>query len=233
MHISIVIPTFQEADTIEPCLVSLACQTEPFDVFVADGASTDGTRPHLTRLSSILPYPFDWGMAPERGRGLQCNWGADRTVGETLLFLHADTRLPPNALADLRVALARAEVVGGRFDLGFDTNRWPYPLMARVINIRTRLVRRFTGDMGIFVRRSVFDKLDGFPAQPLMEDLEFSARLFEVGEVAALKTQVVTAARRWQKRGVWRTIALMQLLRGAYALGVSPERLADWYRPVR
>ncbi|WP_218080266.1 TIGR04283 family arsenosugar biosynthesis glycosyltransferase [Anthocerotibacter panamensis] len=229
--IAIVIPTYQECRSIVPCLRALAEQEGAFEVFIADGGSTDGTLEQVVGVR--VSYPLAWGVAPERGRSAQMNWGAQQTTADILLFLHADTRLAPGALALLQTTLQQDGWVGGRFDVRLDSEQWPYLFIAWAINQRSRLARRFTGDMGIFVRRTLFEKLGGFPPQPLMEDLEFSAQLYRMGAVACLALPVTTSARRWHKGGLLRTFLLMQVLRTAYALGVDPETLHRWYHDIR
>ncbi|MBD2102943.1 TIGR04283 family arsenosugar biosynthesis glycosyltransferase [Leptolyngbya sp. FACHB-261] len=231
--ISIVIPTYEEALSLPVTLKSLSQQALPFEVFVADGGSSDGTLEVAQQLTSVLPFSLQAGISPERGRAAQMNWGAAQTRAEILLFLHADTHLPQRALERLRGALRDPGVVGGRFALALDAQDWPYPLIAWSSNWRTRLTGICTGDMAIFVRRSVFEQLGGYPQQPLMEDLELSRRLRKLGRLTWLDLPVVTSARRWQQYGPWRTIALMQTLRYAYWVGVEPEQLARWYRQVR
>jgi len=228
--LSIIVPTYQEAGGIATCLTALNAQAGPFEVFVVDGGSKDGTLD--TVRDATVNYPLAWGVAPQRGRSAQMNWGAAQTGGEVLLFLHADSCLPVGGLALLQETM-RGDWVGGRFDVQLDDPTWPYPWMGRLINWRSRLARRCTGDMGIFVRRSVFTDLGGFPDQPLMEDLEFSARLYRLGTMAHLALPLQTSARRWQKSGILKTFWLMQTLRVAYALGTPPATLQRWYRDVR
>jgi len=227
LKISLVIPTYQERSVIATCLCALEEQAGDFEVFVADGGSSDGTLAAVAQC--VVPYPLRWGVAPVRGRSAQMNWGAAQTTGEVLLFLHADSVLSPGALRLIGETVA----LGGRFDLRLDCPDWPYPLIAWTINQRTRLTQCFTGDMGIFVQRAIFEQLGGFPNQALMEDLEFSRRLYHLGKVACLTLPITTSSRRWQKGGIVKTILLMQLLRTAYALGVSPNILQRWYRAVR
>ncbi len=231
--ISIVIPTYQEALSLPGALRALVVQSGPFEVWVADGGSTDGTLNIAHQLAKGLAIQLQGGQAPQRGRAAQMNWGAAQTQGEILLFLHADTHLPRGALTAIRAALAEATVIGGRFALALDVRQWPYPLIAWGSNWRTRLTGICTGDMAIFVRRSGFEAVGGYPDQPLMEDLELSRRLKPLGRLAWLDLPVLTSARRWQRNGPWRTVALMQALRLSYWAGVSPAALARWYRQVR
>ena len=168
-------------------------------------------------------------LRSERGRGRQMNAGARAAGGDALLFLHADTRLPEGAAEAIAAALADPSVVGGRFDVQFANPRWPFRMIAFMMNRRSRLTGIATGDQGIFVRRSAFDSLGGYPDIPLMEDIDFSARLKRRGRLACLPLRVTTSARKWEREGVLRTIALMSTLRLLYWLGVSPTHLHRWY----
>ena len=156
------------------------------------------------------------------------NAGAAASRAPRLLFLHADTRLPADA--DARVARALARAPWGRFDVRIDgRSRW-LPLVAALMNLRSRLTGIATGDQAIFVRRDAFDRIGGFPDQPLMEDVEISRRLRAIGRPACLRARVVTSGRRWDAHGAWRTIRLMWRLRWRYWRGESPQSLAEAYR---
>jgi rSAM/selenodomain-associated transferase 2 len=157
------------------------------------------------------------------------NAGARAAAGDVLLFLHADTRLPDGAGAAIARALADPAVVGGRFDIRFDSPRWPFRMIAALMNRRSRLTRISTGDQGLFVRRAAFEALGGFPDIPLMEDVEITRRLKRAGRIACLSERVTTSARKWERDGVARTIALMWALRLLYVCGVAPARLHRWY----
>jgi rSAM/selenodomain-associated transferase 2 len=189
---------------------------------VVDGGSTDGTRAiAASRADAVLDSP--------RGRARQMNVGAAAATGDVLLFLHGDTWLPEGFGAAV-VEAVHGGAVGGRFDV---TLRGPHaflPVVAALINLRSRLSGISTGDQALFVRRDVFDALGGFPEIPLMEDVAFSRSLKRAGKIAALRERVGTSGRRWEERGVARTIVLMWGLRFAYALGVPPDRLARRYR---
>ncbi len=232
-RIAIIIPTLQEESTIQICLQHLQDQPLPFEVFVADGGSTDRTLELPAELAAELSYALSWGRSPQQGRSAQMNWGARQTQAEILLFLHADSRLPPQGLDQIRQVLQDPQVVGGRFRVRLDSDRWPYPLISWGINTRSRITGYFTGDMGIFIRRSTFETLGGYPDQPLMEDLEIAGRMRSLGQVAFLRDPMITSSRRWQQGGPWRTVALMQILRASYRWGVKPEHLAQWYRMIR
>ena len=149
------------------------------------------------------------------------NAGARAASGEVLLFLHADTRLPPGAETLVFSS------VWGRFDVEIDGRHPLLKMVAWAMNLRSRMTGIATGDQAIFVRREAFA---GFPEIPLMEDVAFSAAMKRRARPACLRARVLTSGRRWEARGVWRTIFLMWRLRLLYALGARPEDLARRYR---
>jgi rSAM/selenodomain-associated transferase 2 len=202
------------------------------EVIVADGGSTDAT-------AALAATHADHVVAAPRGRARQMNAGAARAHGEVLLFLHADTRLPPGAEGRVLQALA-AGAHWGRFDVRIepeagagDRGRWTFLVIAALINLRSRLSGIATGDQAIFVRTSLFQQLGGYADQPLMEDIELCRRLKALpaaGAPACLRERVATSGRRWQRHGVWRTIVLMWWLRWRYWRGESADALARLYR---
>lgn len=223
MKLSIVMPVLNEARHIADILQPLqALRRNGTEVIVADGGSTDAT--------SALAAPLaDRMIAAPRGRALQMNAGARAARGDVLLFLHADTRLPGNA-PDL-IAHALREHAWGRFDVNIEgRSRW-LPVIAMMMNLRSRLTGICTGDQALFVTRAAFAAAGGFPEQPLMEDIELSKRLKRIGKPACLRDSVATSGRRWDRDGAWRTILLMWRLRFDYWRGEPASRLARRYYP--
>lgn len=225
MRISVVCPVLNEAKTIAAALAALL-PLKPTEVIVVDGGSSDSTQ-EICRGFGVSV------MAAPRGRAAQMNYGAARAAGDVLLFLHADTRLPLTAFSDIRAALADPRCVGGRFDVRLDGDRLMLRVVGTMISLRSRLSKVGTGDQAIFVRRTVFDELGGFPEIPLMEDVAFCRTLKRAGVVACLRSKVITSARRWELNGVWRTILRMWVLRAGYFLGVPPRRLKQFYDDAR
>lgn len=223
--ISVIIPTLNEELTIGPALKSVL-RLEPDEIFIVDGGSLDRTREVADSMGVRV-------FSSERGRARQMNAGAQLARGEVLLFLHADTRLPDSALADIRAAMQNHNIAGGRFDLELDSAGGMFKLIGFMISLRSRLSKIATGDQAIFVRREVFATLGGYPDIPLMEDVALSRAIKRAGEVACLKSRVITSARRWQTEGVWRTIFRMWALKSLYLAGVSPFRLKRFYGDAR
>jgi rSAM/selenodomain-associated transferase 2 len=155
------------------------------------------------------------------------NSGAAAARGQMLLFLHADTRLPENAFSLVEQALRQH--VWGRFDVSITGRSLWLPVIAAMMNLRSRLTGIATGDQAIFVSRAAFDKAGGYLDQPLMEDIEFSKRLKRLGPPACLRARVTTSGRRWDMHGAWRTILLMWQLRFDYWRGVPAARLVSRY----
>ncbi len=216
-------PTLNEAGNLERLLPDLRERCSDAEVILADGGSEDATRDVTARFPDVEL------VAGPRGRARQMNAGARRASGETLLFLHADTRLPDGALPTIAAALDDARVVGGRFDVSFDSPRAVFRMIAFFMNLRSRWSGISTGDQAIFVRRSVFEAMGGYPDIALMEDIELCRRLKRRGGLAAIRARVTTSARKWEREGAIRTMALMWLLRFLYMAGVSPARLHGWY----
>ena len=221
--LSVIIPALNEATNLRRLLPGVTAACPQAEIIVADGGSTDGT------LDVLRAFPAVRTIKAPRGRARQMNAGAALATGQVLLFLHADTVLPPGAQAALLEALQEPGVVGGRFDVRFDNPRAAFRMVAGLMNLRSRLSGIATGDQAIFVRKETFDRMGGYADIPLMEDVEFTRRLKRQGRPACLRLRVTTAARKWEHEGVVRTILLMWLMRFLYATGMSPARLHRYY----
>jgi len=221
MKLSVILPVLDEAGGIVEALTALApLRARGVEVVVADGGSGDATVALARPLADIV-------VAAPRGRGSQMNAGAAAAHGDVLLFLHADTRLPPEADALIRGGLARTGRAWGRFDVRIAGAHRLFRVIAAAMNLRSRLTGIATGDQAIFATRPAFGP--GFPDIPLMEDIAITRRLKRIGPPLCLAGPVVTSGRRWEKHGVTRTILLMWWLRFAYLLGADPARLARSY----
>jgi rSAM/selenodomain-associated transferase 2 len=223
-RLSVVVPALNEAEGIAGTLLSLQeLRARGHEVLVVDGGSTDGTAAVAAPLAERV-------LAAPRGRARQQNAGAAAASGDVLLFLHADTRLPPDADRWVLEGLRRSGRGWGRFDVRLSGRHPLLRLTGWLIALRSRLTGIATGDQAIFVRREWFERAGGFPDIPLMEDVALSRALRHMGPPLCLRARVVTSSRRWEARGIVRTILLMWRLRIAYTLGADPHRLAERYR---
>ena len=219
---TIVIPALNESAGIEATLAPLqAMRRRGVELVLVDGGSSDDTVARAQPLVDALLH------AP-RGRALQMNAGAAQARARLTIFLHADTLLPPEGDMLVRAAIAGG-ACWGRFDVAIVGRAPLLRVVAALMNLRSRLSGIATGDQAIFVTREAFLAVGGFPAQPLMEDVELSRKLRAIAPPACLRAKVATSGRRWERRGVMRTILLMWWLRWRYWRGESAARLAeDW-----
>lgn len=222
----IVIPVLNEESQLPSCLLAL----EPYRrrgarIVVVDGGSGDASRDIAERHADIV-------LRGPKGRAAQMNAGAAACPAETYLFLHADSRLPANADTDIRRGLMSGRA-WGRFDVSIHGRHALLPMVARLMNLRSRLTSIATGDQAIFVRHEMFMAVKGFPDLPLMEDIALSTTLRRHSRPVCLRAVVQTSGRRWDKDGFLRTLCLMWRLRLAYRLGVSPSKLAPMYGDTR
>ena len=223
IRLSIILPVLDESAAIGATLESLApLRAAGHELLVVDGGSQDNTVALCQRAGCQV-------LGSTRGRARQMNAGAARAQGEVLVFLHADSQLPAHADTLIGLALQQG-ALWGRFDVRIEGPSSLLPVIAALMNLRSRWSGIATGDQAMFVRRSVFESLGGFADQPLMEDIELSRRLKRLGRPACLRQRVITSGRRWDRHGLWRTIVLMWRLRLRYWLGASAQQLAKAYR---
>lgn len=222
--VSVIIPALDEGAVIESTLQSLQpVRAAGGELIVVDGGSRDDTvvraRPCVDRLLSAAP-----------GRAVQMNAGAAVAAGDVLWFVHADTRADPAVARDLSQLVSDPAFVWGRFGVRLAGERRLFRLVARLMNLRSRLSGIATGDQGICVRRWAFEAVGGFPEIPLMEDIALSRSLRGLAWPRCLPTRLTTSSRRWERDGAWRTIWLMWRLRWSYWRGGDPADLARRYR---
>ncbi len=221
-RLTIIIPSLNESEVIGSLLESLqSLRQAGHEVIVVDGGSDDATvqiaQPLVDQLLNSPP-----------GRAGQMNVGAAAASGDVLWFLHADTQLPIDASKAVISGIVSGSI-WGRFDVRLSGQQYLLKVVAFMMNLRSRWSGIATGDQGVFVNRTVFNDVDGFPDISLMEDIVLSKRLKRVGKPLCLHLKIVTSSRRWEAHGILRTILLMWKLRLAFALGVSPKRLSQWY----
>ena len=222
MKLSIIIPVLNEADEITACLAALQpLRRNGHEVIVVDGGSTDDT------LALAEPL-CDRCLVAERGRAAQMNAGAAQASGDILLFLHADTRLP-DEVEQVLIRNADEGWLWGRFDVRLSGRHLLLRVVEFMMNLRSRLTGIATGDQALFVSRDLFDRVGGFPAIPLMEDIALSKVLKQLRTPHCLRHRVATSSRRWEEKGILRTMITMWWLRLLYFLGASPVKLARRY----
>lgn len=228
MRVAVIIPALNEAAGIAAALDALRpLRTDGTFVVVSDGGSADSTVALATpRCDAVVAGPS--------GRARQMNAGARRASdADAFLFLHADTMLPPGAIAAVIDALRAGRHAWGHFDITIaGRSRW-LPVVAALMNVRSRLSGIATGDQALFVTREAFDTCGGFPEWPLMEDIGICRALKRLSPPAALRLKVTTAGRRWDAHGPLSTIAFMWWLRLRFFCGADPARLARSYAAVR
>lgn len=227
MRLSIIVPVLNEAETIARCLAHLGpLRARGAEVIVVDGGSHDAT------LAQAAPGA-DRVFAAQRGRASQMQAGAAQASGDVLLFLHADTRLPGGADRLVEAALRSTRRAWGRFDVTI-AGRHPFlPVVAALMNLRSRLTGIATGDQAIFATREAFRAVGGYAEIPLMEDIVLSRDLKRISRPVCLAERVTTSGRRWDEHGCLRTIVAMWRLRLAFYFGANPGdlALAYGYRP--
>jgi uncharacterized protein len=223
--ISVIIPTYNEADNIEPTVARIN-SAKRVEIIVADGGSSDETAQRAAALGARI-------VRAPRGRARQMNAGARAASGSILVFLHADTRLPHEFAEAVRGRLAEDGVVAGAFEFSVDGASLGLRLVERLVNWRSRRLQMPYGDQAIFMEASTFDELGGFKELPIMEDFDLVRRLKRQGRIAILPLQAVTSGRRWKELGVFRTTIMNQLVIAGYHLGIPAESLARFYRRRR
>jgi len=222
-QLSIIIPVVNEADQIASKLLALQPLRNRCQLVLVDGGSDDNS-------AKIAKPLVDQVLHSPRGRARQMNCGAAGAQAGVLLFLHADTRLPDNAI-NLILQAVTDGYQWGRFDVSFDSSQPVFKLIAFMMNWRSRLTGIATGDQALFMTRQAFQAVVGFPNISLMEDIAVSTRLKKLGRPCCLTANVVTSARRWQQHGILKTILLMWWLRLRYFFGTDPSDLvARYYR---
>lgn len=220
--ISIIIPTLNEAASIETTMKSVQAATG-VEIIVADGESSDGTGEMAKGLGARL-------LTITGGRAQQVNRGAQEASSNVLLFLHGDTRLPVGFDKHVLHLLSELGTVAGAFALNIDGPEIGLRIIEKLANFRSRFFQMPYGDQAIFLKASLFYSIGGFPEIPIMEDFVFMQRVRKEGRVVIAPVAVTTSSRRWKELGIIKTTFINQIVLLAYFLGWSPERLARWYR---
>ena len=222
-HISIILPVLNEQTSISGGLSRLQpLRQQDCELIIVDGGSRDQTMALAGPLADRV-------IASPKGRAAQMNAGAALAQSPLLWFLHADCLPPPDAAGIIRAALNDPARHWGRFDVRLSGCHPLLRMVETLMNLRSRLTGIATGDQGIFVRRELFERVGGYPALALMEDIALSRLLKRHGWPVCLRQRLQTSSRRWERDGILRTILLMWRLRLAYFLGVDPNHLARLY----
>lgn len=229
--VSIVIPTYNESTCILAVLDGLRHVRGNFEVLVADGSSTDRTPEIVREIAATYPLPLRL-VESIRYRATQLNEAARQSCGDVFLFLHADMLVPPETIESVEQSLRDAFVVGGNFQIVFEGDTFVESFFTWCYRVR-RPFGIYYGDSGVFVRRSVFERLGGFKPIPIMDDYEFIRRLECAGRTVCLNPPMLVSDRRWRVQGLVRTLASWVWIQTLYSLGVPAEHLARWYGPVR
>ncbi len=220
--ISVIIPTLNEEENIQSLLKYLKQLDNRLQLIVVDANSEDNTVAATQKLSQVV--------RSSRGRGVQMNKGANIAKGDILWFLHADCRPHPDSIQAMKRAFADENIVGGGFEYNLNHPGFRFRLVEFLSNRKNRMLQWLFGDMGIFIRREIFEQMGGYQEIPLMEDMDFSKRLKKHGKIAILPQRMNTSARRWIEEGYIFNSIRSWALQSAWTLGVSPYTLKKWYR---
>jgi len=223
-YISIIIPTLNEEDIIEATIYR--AQNRDAEIIVVDGGSTDRTIVRAERTGACV-------VTASRGRANQQNRGAELAEGRVLLFLHADTHLPDDYMGHVFETMMDPMVATGAFRFQTDLKGPLIKAVEFMTNIRSTCFKMPYGDQGLFIRKSLFESIGGFPDIPIMEDFELMRRIKKKGKVMTLSAAVIISGRRWLSLGVFKTTIVNQIIIAAYLLGVSPASIAFWYQNKR
>ncbi|HKK15708.1 MAG TPA: TIGR04283 family arsenosugar biosynthesis glycosyltransferase [Gammaproteobacteria bacterium] len=223
MKISIIVPVLNERERLGKLLDILQkTRSLGHEVVIVDGGSDDGSMDLSSgRVNICVTHPG--------GRAIQMNAGAALASGDILLFLHADTVLPEHFLSAVLTACNDGRERWGFFQVRLSGEKWLFRIIETCMNLRSRLTSIATGDQCVFVTRQLFQQTGGYEEIPLMEDISLCGKLNAVSRPVILNETVTTSSRRWQQRGIIKTIITMWILRLAYSLGVNPARLARLY----
>ncbi|MBL7055350.1 TIGR04283 family arsenosugar biosynthesis glycosyltransferase [Candidatus Woesearchaeota archaeon] len=224
--ISIVIPVYNESKIILECLDSIYSQNENYEIIIVDS----GKDKTLKKINSIKNKKIKY-FRSSKGRSLQMNLGSRYSEGDVLLFLHADSVLPVNALEEIEKSIREGHVGGGFFQQ-FKENNFLLKLVSFRSNFRSSFFKIFFGDQAIFVKKEVFEKLGGFKQIPIMEDLDFSKRMKKLGKLKTIKNKITISRRKYLEKGIIRLSFVYFILMIMYHLGFSYEKIKKVYEKV-
>ncbi len=225
MKVSIIIPVLNEEAAIRQNLPKLQwARAQGHEIIMVDGGSQDKSTQAAAQLVDQIVFS-------SQGRAKQMNLGSKAAIGDVYLFLHVDTILPEKGLSIICEHLNSGVYQWGRFDVCLSGAHPLFRVIEQMMNWRSRVSGIATGDQAIFIARELFEKVNGYSEIPLMEDIDISRRLKRYSRPFCLKQNVTTSSRRWEIKGIWKTVWLMWRLRWAYWLGADPAYLAKKYYP--
>ena len=225
LKVSIIIPTFNEESCLGHTLEHIQ-QLSPYEVIISDGGSNDKTFEIAKNFTEKL-------VTGPTGRAVQMNTGARIATGDIFLFLHADSRIDPNSYEKMLFFMTHSEKIGGAFSLHIDSEKRNLRLIAWLANIRSKYLGMTYGDQAFFVRKPIFQNMNGFSEFPICEDIDFFKRLRKLGSVILLNEKVFTSPRRWNKEGVWFTTFRNILIAILFELRFPLSTLTKWYQIIR
>jgi rSAM/selenodomain-associated transferase 2 len=223
---SFIIPVWNEEAIISGMIEHVwdICASGSAEIIVVDGDPAGRT------IKAVRHMGVKTAIS-EKGRGNQMNLGASLAAGEILIFLHADTLLPPDALELIEAVMEDSFCIAGAFDLAVDSERPVFRLIEKAASLRSRMTRIPYGDQTIFIRKRDFRELGGFRDIPIMEDIEIMQRIKKrKGKICIIGRAVRTSPRRWEKEGIVYTTLRNWLILSLYLFGVRPENLIRFYR---
>lgn len=223
--VSIIIPVLNEEKNIEKILLQLSKLKISKEIIVVDGGSTDNTALMASKYAKVI--------SSKKGRAKQMNYGAALSKGDILWFLHCDSKISESSLESIEKAINKG-YDGGCFSLYFYDYCSPFlKYISYTSNLRAKYLKLYFGDQGIFIKKSVFEKIGGYPDIPLMEDWELSMRIKKSAKTIVLKDKIGTSARRFVEGGIFKTFLLMQYIKLLYILKFPIEKIASIYKDIR
>lgn len=222
INISIIIPVYNE-NKINEILNTIKDERLVYEIIVVD--ANNNTTNDLIQDSNIIK------ISSRKGRSFQMNEGYKNSSGDILLFLHADTLLPKNALQNILQTLENKDISAGAFDLSFNTHNIFLKLIARISSIRSRITRLPYGDQAIFIKRDIFERVGCYKEIRLMEDVNLMQKLKKENyKIKILNTKIITSARKWEEKGIIYTTLRNWLLICLYFIGINPDKLSNFYK---
>jgi rSAM/selenodomain-associated transferase 2 len=223
--VNVIIPVYNEAETLRVKIGSFENFALHAELIFADGGSTDRSAEIIAKYGRII--------SSEKGRARQMNSGARQAAGDILLFLHADNTISPETIENIENEVRQNEAVGECLTQRIDNERFIFRLIEWQGNNRARRTKVFYGDQGIFVRKDVFERIGGFPNVPIFEDVLFTRKLRLEGKITVLPDKITVSARRWEKRGVFRTTVMFNTILIMFKMGYPLEKIKKLYEDLR